>query len=451
MTPGGRAAAAIEILDQIIATRAPADRLANDYFRSRRYIGSKDRTAVQAIVYGCLRHRAQLEWWMARVRDGARREPFAPNGRGWVIAYLAILQKIPADKIASTFSGENYDPPPLSRGEETTIEALSGRSIEHPEQPEFVRANIPAWIVGRFKARFGDDHLREMAALTEEAPLDLRANILKTDRRTLRGALAKIGIETEFTRLSPWGLRAATRTALMASEPYREGLVEIQDEGSQLVALLAEAEPGMRVCDFCAGAGGKTLAIAATMNNKGQIVACDVSEKRLEASAQRTRRAGVFNVERRALSDERDKWVKKHAGSYDRVLVDAPCTGTGTWRRNPDARWTLRETEIAELVDKQRRILESAARLVKPGGRLIYATCSLLADENEMQADAFAAAHPEFACVPVPEIWAKVGSGACPTAGPYLTLNPARDHTDGFFVAVYERKADALAPAAEGG
>ncbi|MBI3505419.1 MAG: RsmB/NOP family class I SAM-dependent RNA methyltransferase [Proteobacteria bacterium] len=451
MTPGGRAAAAIDILDQIIATRTPADRLANDYFRSRRYIGSKDRTAVQAIVYGCLRHRAQLEWWLARVRDGARREPFAPNGRAWAIAYLAILQKIPPDKIASTFSGEQYDPPPLSRGELAAVEALSGRSIEHPEQGEAVRANIPAWIVERFRQRFGDDHAREMAAFTEEAPLDMRANILKTDRRKLRGLLAGIGIETEPTRLSPWGLRAATRSALMASAPYKDGLVEVQDEGSQLVALLAAAEPGMRVCDFCAGAGGKTLAIAATMGNKGQIAACDVSAKRLEATGQRLRRAGVFNVERTTLADERDNWVKKHKGFYDRVLVDAPCTGTGTWRRNPDARWTLREPEIAELADKQHRILDSAARLVKPGGRLIYATCSLLADENEVQADAFAAAHPEFMPVPVPDIWAKVATVPCPTAGPYLTLNPARDRTDGFFVAVFERKADALAPAAEGG
>ncbi len=441
MTPGGRAAAAIEILDKIIADRTPADRLANDYFRSRRYIGSKDRTAVQAIVYGCLRHRAQLEWWLARIRDGARREPFAPNGRAWAIAYLAILQKIPPEKIATTFSGEQYDPPPLSRGEQAAAEALSGRSIEHPDQPEAVRANVPAWIVGRLRVRFGDDHAREMAAFAEEAPLDLRTNILKTDRKTLRGLLKDIGIETEPTRLSPWGLRAATRAALMASEPYKEGLVEVQDEGSQLVALLVGAEPGMRVCDFCAGAGGKSLAIAATMGNKGQVAACDVSAKRLDATGLRLRRAGVFNVERTTLSDERDKWVKKHAGMYDRVLVDAPCTGTGTWRRNPDARWTLREAEIAELADKQRRILESAARLVKPGGHLVYATCSLLAEENEMQADAFAAAHPEFAVLPVPELWAKMSSAPCPTAGPYLTLNPARDRTDGFFVAAFVRSA----------
>lgn len=441
MTPGGRAAAAIEILDKIIADRTPADRLANDYFRSRRYIGSKDRTAVQAIVYGCLRHRAQLEWWLARIRDGARREPFAPNGRAWTIAYLAILQKIPPEKIATTFSGEQYDPPPLSRGEQAAAEALSGRSIEHPDQPESVRANVPAWIMGRLRQRFGDDHLREMAAFAEEAPLDLRANILKTDRKTLRGLLKEIGIETEPTRLSPWGLRAATRAALMASEPYKEGLVEVQDEGSQLVALLVGAEPGMRVCDFCAGAGGKSLAIAATMGNKGQVAACDVSAKRLEATGLRLRRAGVFNVERTTLSDERDKWVKKHAAMYDRVLVDAPCTGTGTWRRNPDARWTLREPEIAELVDKQRRILESAARLVKPGGRLVYATCSLLAEENEMQADAFASAHPEFAVLPIPELWAKMSPAPCPTAGPYLMLNPARDRTDGFFVAAFVRSA----------
>ncbi len=442
MTPGGRAAAAIEILDKVLADRVPADRLANEYFRARRFIGSKDRTAVQAIVYGCLRHRAQLEWWLARVREGARREPFAPNGRAWVLAHLAIEQKISPENIEKTFSGERYDPPPLSRGEKSAVEALSGRSLDHPEQPEAVRANVPAWILERLRARFGVDHAREMAAFANEAPLDLRANTLKTDRKKLRKILAEAGFETEPTRHSPWGLRAATRAALMASAPYKDGLVEVQDEGSQLVALLVGAKPGERVCDFCAGAGGKTLAIAATMENKGHVVACDVSAKRLEATTTRLRRAGVHNVERKALEDERDGWVKKHKASFDRVLVDAPCTGTGTWRRNPDARWTLREGEIAELADKQRRILDSAARLVKPGGRLVYATCSLLSEENESQAEAFVAAHPEFRIVPVPEIWAAVAEGPCPSAGPYLTLNPARDKTDGFFLAAFERTAE---------
>jgi 16S rRNA (cytosine967-C5)-methyltransferase len=439
MTPGGRAAAAIDILDQIGATRGPADRLANDYFRSRRYIGSKDRAAVATIVYGCLRHRAQLEWWLARARDGSARDLFAPNGRAWTIAYLAIVGGLSRAAMINMFSGLSYDPPPLSRGELAAVEALAGRSIEHPEQPEFVRANVPAWIVPRLAQRFGDNLQRELAALADEAPLDLRVNLLKSQRKAARETLSKAGIETVQGKLSPWALRAKTRQPLMATDTYKNGLVEVQDEGSQLVAALLGAKPGMRVCDFCAGAGGKTLAIAATMANKGHIAACDVSDKRLAGATTRLKRAGAFNVERISLEDERDPWVKRHKASFERVLVDAPCTGTGTWRRNPDARWTLREPEIAELAAKQARILDSAARLVKPGGRLFYATCSVLAEENEAQADAFLAGHPEFSKLPIPAVWAENVGTPCPTAEDYLKLDPARDGTDGFFVAAFAR------------
>lgn len=424
MTPGGRIAASIEILDLVHAQKAPADRLANEYFRARRFIGSKDRTAVSALVYGVLRRRAQLEWWMARVREGAARVPFMANGRSWALAHLAIVDGWDAGRIAHAFSGERYDPPPLKPHEEAQVAALAGRSIDHPEQPDWVRFNLPPWAAERFVSRFGETARAEMAAMGSEAPLDLRVNILKTKREDARRALKEAGIVAAPTKLSPWGLRVDERANLMASEPYKAGLVEVQDEGSQMVALAVDAAPGMRVCDFCAGAGGKTLAIAATMDNKGQIVACDTSAKRLEGAGTRLRRAGVHNVERRTLTSERDPWVKKHKGGFDRVLVDAPCTGTGTWRRNPDARWTLAKTEIAELAAKQARILESAARLVKQGGRLVYATCSILPEENEAQAEAFLVAHPDFA-----------------RARPDLSLSPAKDETDGFFVAVFERKA----------
>jgi 16S rRNA (cytosine967-C5)-methyltransferase len=424
MTPGGRIAAAIEILDLVHAQKAPADRLANDYFRARRFIGAKDRTAVSALVYGVLRKRAQLEWWLARVREGSARVPFAANGRSWALAHLAVVDGWAADRIAHAFSGERYDPPPLKAHEEASVGALAGRSLDHPKQPDWVKFNLPPWAAERFVARFGERARAEMAAMGEEAPLDIRANLLKTTREDARRALKEAGIVASPTKLSPWGLRVDERANLMASAPYKAGLVEVQDEGSQMVALAVAAEPGMRVCDFCAGAGGKTLALAAAMDNKGQIVACDTSTKRLEGATVRLRRAGAHNVERRALENERDPWVKKHKGAFDRVLVDAPCTGTGTWRRNPDARWTLAKAEIAELTAKQARILDSAARLVKPGGRLIYATCSILPEENEAQADAFLAGHPDFA-----------------RHGPDLSLSPAKDGTDGFFVACFARKA----------
>jgi 16S rRNA (cytosine967-C5)-methyltransferase len=423
MTPGGRIAAAIEILDLVHKQKAPADRLANDYFRARRFIGSKDRNAVAALIYGVLRRRAQLEWWLARVREGAARVPFMANGRSWALAHLAIVDVWDVSRIEKAFSGERYDPPPLMAHEQASVAALAGRSIEHPEQPDWVKFNLPPWAAERFVARYGETARDEMAAMGTEAPLDLRVNILKATREDARKALKAVGIDAAPTKLSPWGLRVEERANLMATEPYKTGLVEIQDEGSQMVAVLVDAKPGMKVCDFCAGAGGKTLAIAASMDNKGQIVACDTSTKRLEGATTRLRRAGVHNVERRALENERDSWVKKHKASFDRVLVDAPCTGTGTWRRNPDARWTLAKEEIAELTAKQARILDSAARLVKPGGRLIYATCSILPEENEVQADAFLAGHPDFA-----------------RTGPDYSLSPGKDDTDGFFVAAFERK-----------
>jgi 16S rRNA (cytosine967-C5)-methyltransferase len=195
----------------------------------------------------------------------------------------------------------------------------------------------------------------------------------------------------------------------------------------------------MRVVDFCAGAGGKALAMAAAMNNKGHIVACDVSGKRLEGATRRLRRAGAFNVEPRNLTSERDPWVKRHRAGFDRVLVDAPCTGTGTWRRNPDAKWTLRPEDPDELAELQRRILDSAARLVRPGGRIVYATCSLLPQENESQAERFATTHADFRPVPVADIWARMTGQAAADAGLYLRLSPARHNTDGFFAAVFEK------------
>jgi 16S rRNA (cytosine967-C5)-methyltransferase len=278
-----------------------------------------------------------------------------------------------------------------------------------------------------------------MAALDRPAPLDLRVNLLAGGRDAAVAALARDGIQARPTQWSPLGLRLDKRVALQTVAAWKNGLVEVQDEGSQLVALLLGATAGMRVVDFCAGAGGKTLAIAAGMANKGQIVACDTSAKRLEGAVLRLRRAGVHNVERRVLESERDKWVKRHAGGFDRVLADAPCTGTGTWRRNPDGRWRLTETDIAELVDLQARILDSCARLVKPGGRLVYATCSILPDENERQVERFLAANAEFAVVPVAAAWPAEVPNPVGDA-PFLRLTPAQHGTDGFFAALLERR-----------
>jgi 16S rRNA (cytosine967-C5)-methyltransferase len=250
-------------------------------------------------------------------------------------------------------------------------------------------------------------------------------------------------MEATPTPHSPWGLRVAGRRAVSTGPAFQAGLVEIQDEGSQLVALLVGARPGMRVADWCAGAGGKTLAVAMEMENRGHIVACDVHDKRLEGAVRRLRRAGVHNVEQHLIAPG-DKWAKRRAGGFDRVLVDAPCTGCGTWRRNPDARLRLTENDLMELVAKQSDILDTACRLVKPGGRLVYATCSLLPAENEDQVDAFVTRHPDFAVVPLAEAWP--AETPPPGDGPFLSLTPLRHDTDGFFGAVLQRagKADAV-------
>jgi 16S rRNA (cytosine967-C5)-methyltransferase len=301
--------------------------------------------------------------------------------------------------------------------------------------PDAVRLEVPDWLLPKLASRFGDRLAAEMAALSEPAALDMRVNLLKGDREQARAALAAEGWETELTKLSPWGLRIDGRRPITAGPTFQSGLIEIQDEGSQLVAAMVGATPGMRVVDWCAGAGGKTLALAGAMANRGQIVACDVSAPRLEGAVRRLRRAGAHNVERH-LVQPGDKWLKRRTGTFDRVLVDAPCTGTGTWRRNPDARLRLQETDLVELLVKQAAILDTAQSLVRKGGRLVYATCSLLEEENEAQVFAFLLRHPAFSIVPLAQAWPL--DQPPPNSGEFLSLTPARHGTDGFFAAVLE-------------
>jgi 16S rRNA (cytosine967-C5)-methyltransferase len=304
--------------------------------------------------------------------------------------------------------------------------------------PPAVRFEIPEWLLPRLHARFGERLATEINALAGEAPLDLRVNLLKGARDDALALLRAEGRAVAPTPLSPWGLRLSGRQAVTTGAAFQSGLVEIQDEGSQLVAALVGARPGMRVVDYCAGAAGKTLALAMTMENRGHIVACDVSEPRLDGAVRRLRRANAHNVERH-LIEPGDKWSKRRARGFDRVLVDAPCTGIGTWRRNPDARIRLTEGDLHELVAKQSAILESAAPLVRSGGRLVYATCSMLTEENEDQVTAFLSRHADFTLVPAAQAWALPDRP--PFDGAFLTLTPARNGTDGFFGAVLERIA----------
>jgi 16S rRNA (cytosine967-C5)-methyltransferase len=340
--------------------------------------------------------------------------------------------------VAQSYSGGKYAPPSLTSAEKAALTKLEGHTTDHPEMPDPIRLEVPDWIFPLLKARFGNSLWRELEALAAPAPMDLRVNILKTDRAAARAALLAEGIEAAPTTLSPWGLRVQGRKSITAGKTFQDGLVEIQDEGSQLVAALVNAGPGMNVLDWCAGAGGKTLALAMTMENKGHIVACDVSASRLDGAVRRLRRAGVHNAERH-LVEPGDKWAKRRAGRFDRVLVDAPCTGTGTWRRNPDARLRLAESDLAELLPKQAAILDTAARLVRVGGWLVYATCSLLPQENESQVAAFIERTPGFEVLPLAKVWGM--NTPPPGDGPFLSLTPRQHGTDGFFTAVLVRRA----------
>ncbi len=439
MRPAARLAAAIDLLAALeAAPRRPADAIAHEFFRARRYIGAGDRRAIADRAWGVVRQRLRLDWWLARA--GAP----APTPRLLAAAHLLLVDRAPLSAVGGAFCGEGYGPVPLAPEEQRLVRPLEGEALLHPAMPEGVRLNLPAWALPGLAARFGPGLAAEAAAMEAEAPLDLRANLLRTTRAEAALALAAEGLEATPTRLSPWGLRLSSRQPVTGTRAFQEGLIEVQDEGSQLVALLTDARPGMRVCDLCAGAGGKTLALAAAMGNRGRITACDISAPRLEGAGRRLRRAGVDNAERHLLTPG-DKWAKRRAGAFDRVLVDAPCTGSGTWRRNPDARVRTGAADLCELRVKQREILFTSADLVRPGGRLVYATCSLLPEEDEAQVDAFLAERSDFAAVPLAEAWAEAGLAAPPpeTGGPHLLLSPARHGTDGFFAAVLRRAGPA--------
>jgi 16S rRNA (cytosine967-C5)-methyltransferase len=405
---------------------------------------------VSERVWRVLRTRRRLTWWL-----GDRATPRL------LVAASLLLDGGSYAGVAEAFSGGRFAPAPLVPSEQAALRRLEGRALDHRSMPDAVRLEAPDWLLPDNKpppvvipAQAGtQDHRAELAlgsrlrgnddwdrrrpvswrgtridpeelrALLEPAPLDLRVNLLKATREEARAALAAEGLDATPTPHSPWGLRLEGRRQITTGPAFRAGLVEIQDEGSQLVAALVDARPGQRVADLCAGAGGKTLALAMTMQNRGQLIACDVSAARLDGAVRRLRRAGVHNVERHLL-EPGDKWIKRRANGFDRVLVDAPCTGTGTWRRNPDARLRLTEVDLAELLPKQAALLDQAAILVRTGGRLVYATCSLLAEENEAQVTAFLARCPSFALV-----------------GDPLSLSPARHGTDGFFAAVLERRS----------
>ncbi|WP_159999905.1 RsmB/NOP family class I SAM-dependent RNA methyltransferase [Roseomonas sp. 18066] len=439
MTPSARIAATVALLAEVAATpRRPADATANGFFRERRYIGSGDRRAVAERAWSVLRQKLRLDWHLAQ-------HHLPPTPRLLIMAHLLLVERWTMDGVLQGFPGGRFNAGPPDPGEMALIQALAGKPLSEDSQPEAPRFNLPDWALEGFRARFGEELPAAAAAMDQAAPLDLRANLLRGTVEQAAAALAAEGIPTERMAFSPWGLRIPDRRPILATKAFTDGLIEIQDEGSQLIALLTGAKPGMRFADYCAGAAGKTLAVAAMMGNRGRIVACDVSSVRLEGAVKRLRRAGVDNAERHLLVAG-DRWVKRRAGQFDRVLVDAPCSGTGTWRRNPDARSRTTARDLAELVTKQREILDHVAELVRPGGRLVYATCSVLPDEDGSQVEAFLARHADYEAVPLAEAWAEAASGMPqelpppPGPGPWMELAPHSHGTDGFFAAVLRRK-----------
>ena len=456
MTPGARIAAAIELLAEVDAHDRPADQVVQDYVRQRRFMGAKDRRAVTDTVFAAIRARARTAWWLALAAGNdpesaatlTAERPADPRMR--VFAERILNAGWTSQQLAERCDGTGYNPPPPEGDEPALLQALDGQGLDDPRQPDWVRLETPAWLLPAFQTAFGETTEAELTALRGEAPVDLRVNRLLADGpREVAEALTAEQIETEVTPFSPLGLRMVGRRAVQATAPYRDGLVELQDEGSQLIALMVAAKPGMAVCDFCAGAGGKTLALAAEMEDRGRLVALDIDGERLGRAGPRLQRAGARNVERRMLATSQDgdgdPFVEENAGQFDRVLIDAPCTGVGAWRRQPDSRWRLSEHALAQRVQSQDRILAQAAKLVKPGGRLIYATCSLLPQENRERTWDFQSAHPEFRQIPAAQVWAEAvgapAAGAPSVDGHDLTLTPARHGTDGFYVAVFERQA----------
>ncbi|MGV6873042.1 RsmB/NOP family class I SAM-dependent RNA methyltransferase [Pseudochelatococcus sp. B33] len=436
MTPSARVAAAIEILADLDVRRRPVNDALRDWGQTHRFAGSKDRAAVASLVYDALRRRASSVFLLGE-----------EGPRAVVLGMLRLGRGLDAAEIARLFSGERFAPEALTGDERARLQAPV------PDMPVASAGDFPEWLTDSLARALGDDLVAEAQALADRAPVDIRVNTLKTTREQLASALAHLAPEP--TPHAPDSLRFhagedGRGPALQVEPEFLQGLYEIQDEGSQLAARLTLAAPGEQVVDLCAGAGGKTLALAAQMDNRGQIFATDIDARRLAAIHDRLARSGARNVQVRVPRGRYDPVRNPQvadpladlAGSADLVLVDAPCTGTGTWRRNPDAKWRLRPGALNERIADQATVLDRAAALVKRGGRIAYVTCSLLPEENDEAVAGFLERHAEFAPVPPSEVAQAAGLpqlAVFATPGGGLLLTPHRTDTDGFYVAVLRR------------
>src|SRR4051812_2375966 len=431
MTPAARLSAAIDVIDAIEVQRIPAAKALKEWGTAHRFAGSGDRAAIAGLVWDVLRRRASSAWVMEDETSRAR-----------VLGMLKLERGMDVATIAALCDGSRFAPAPLSDAEQL---ALSSRSTDGA--PAHIAGDYPEWLDSQLADVFGDDRVAEAVAMASRAPLDLRVNTLKTKREKALGSLRHLGaVETPW---SPLGLRIALSAdarnpGIHAEEDFIKGGIEVQDEGSQLAALFAGAKPGEQVIDLCAGAGGKTLALAAMMQGKGRLIATDHDKRQLAPIFERLSRAGIHNADVRAPKGDADPLADIRA-SADLVLIDAPCTGTGTWRRNPDAKWRMRPGALEVRLKDQAEVLDRAVALVKPGGRIAYVTCSVLPSENGEQIRSFLARHEGFSIQPPDEtasvLWDKAEDfekAALRSAEGWL-MTPRRTGTDGFFVSVLKK------------
>jgi 16S rRNA (cytosine967-C5)-methyltransferase len=444
MHPKALVEACTELVRLTLKFDHPADSVVSKFFRDYRKtyaFGPRERAALAETTYNVLRNKL-------------RYDHFAPSGSGPKERRLAILgfaqhlkEQAPAKAAPKSAKHPSNDPldflmGALNKQEAAWLEACE--AVNPADLMERHRHNMPEWLVEPLKAQVGEGFWPLVERLNGGAPLDLRVNIFTDKRADVQHELKLAGIKAVDTPFSPWGLRIEGKPALSGLDAFARGAIEVQDEGSQLLALLLDAKRGEMVVDFCAGAGGKTLAIGASMRSTGRLYAFDTSGHRLDSLKPRLARSKLSNVHPSAIAHERDERVKRLSGKIDRVLVDAPCSGLGTLRRNPDLKWRQSPKAVQELTEKQTSILASAARLVKSGGRLVYATCSVLPEENEAIAQAFSAAHPNFvplsAADTLTELKVANAASLCTTDGLYLRLWPHLHATDGFFAAVWVAK-----------
>jgi len=432
MTPAARLSAAIEVIDTIEAQRSPAANALKEWGTAHRFAGSGDRAAIAGLVWDVLRRRASSAWVM---------DDDTPRAR--VLGMLKVERGMDVATVSALCDGGRFAPAPLTEKERA---ALASRSPEDAPAP--VAGDYPDWLDPYLAQVFGEDRAAEAVAMASRAPLDLRVNTLKARRDKVLAALDHLGAKE--TPWSPLGLRIvlgadARNPGIHAEESFIKGAIEVQDEGSQLATLFSAAKPGEQVIDLCAGAGGKTLALAAMMQGKGRLIATDRDKRQLAPIHERLARAGVHNAEVRSPKGTADPLADIKA-SADLVVIDAPCTGTGTWRRNPDAKWRMRPGALEIRIKDQAEVLDRAMPLVKPGGRIAYVTCSVLAEENSKQIRSFVGRHSDFAVVPPKEtasvLWDKAEAfAAAALASPEgWLMTPRRTGTDGFFVAVLRRR-----------